>query len=181
MITCARRIAFPPPLQFRRHQCRDAAGPGDPGVALLQRKAKHQRFRPGAIHQRAFFLLDRQLAFLRLIDRQCGAGLEVGRAVCRALKSAVATRTAPLLVGIGHLGAACIGGGGVDRTIAVDHQPTGFARLLDGAARQAGMGGIGAFRQTFHDDWDTLNILVINVFIDLIQLIIRRDRAILGS
>ena len=64
------------------------------------------RFRAGAIHQRALALLDRQLFFLRLINRQRRAGFEIGRTVCWPHKPAVAaaaTCAAPLLVRIRHL------------------------------------------------------------------------------
>ena len=64
-----------------RHQRRHAGGPGHPDIALLPRRPEHQRFRAGAVHQRVLLLLDRELTFLCLIDRQRGAGLQVGRAV----------------------------------------------------------------------------------------------------
>ena len=66
--------------------------PGDPDIPFLPRQAKHQRFRPRAVDQRALLLLDRQLPFLRRIDRQRRAGLDVRRRVTGAAGKPIPTK-----------------------------------------------------------------------------------------
>ena len=79
--------------------------------------------------------------------------------------SAASAKPAPgphLLIRIGHRPAPCIRGRGVDRSIRKQHQPTSLTGLLHRPARQAGMGGIGALRQSFHGAAVILKALVIN-------------------
>ena len=59
---------------------------------------------PRPVDQHALLLLDRQLAFLRLIDRQCGAGFEIAvrPATATGWQGSIATKRAALLIGIGH-------------------------------------------------------------------------------
>ena len=68
-------------LHFRRYLCCNQRGhprgPSHPYITLLPRQAEHERFGARAIDQRALLFLDRQLAFLCLINRQSGSGLEI--------------------------------------------------------------------------------------------------------
>ncbi len=59
---------------------------------------------PRPVDQHALLLLDRQLAFLRLIDRQRGAGFQVAvrPAAAAGRQGSVSAKRAALLIGIGH-------------------------------------------------------------------------------
>ena len=60
---------------------------------------------PRPVDQHALLLLDRQLAFLRLIDRQRGAGFQVAvrpAAAAAGRQGSVSAKRAALLIGIGH-------------------------------------------------------------------------------
>ena len=53
---------------LRGHQRRHPGRPCNPDIAFLPGQAEDQRLCPRPVDQRAFLLLDRELAFLRLLD-----------------------------------------------------------------------------------------------------------------
>ena len=73
------------------HQRRHPCWPSDPDIAFLASQAKHQRLGACPVDQRAPLLLDRQLAFLSLVNCQSGAGFEVavGSAAAAAASEAL--------------------------------------------------------------------------------------------
>ncbi len=144
-------------------------------IPFLPREAKHQRFRPRAVDQRALLLLDRQLAFLRCVDRQRCARLDVGRGLAWAARQRITTQGAALLVGVRHLRPPHIRGSGVDRPVIVGHQPPVLPRLLHPAAGEAGMGRVLAFAHAFHAADSPIKLMISLV----IQLIRGRVRATL--
>ena len=82
---------------------------------FLPRQAEHQRLGAHPVDQQALLLLDRQLTFLRLINRQGSPGLQVRRTVGWARKATVAaTRATALLVRVRHVRTTYIGRSRID-------------------------------------------------------------------
>ena len=109
--------------------------------------------------------------FLRRVNRQRRAGLDIRCRVARTAGQPIATKRPAFLVGVRHFCPPHVRGRGVDRPVVMDHQPPVLPSLLDPAAGQAGMRRVLAFAHAFHGAVNPIKILKTNIKIQSIPLI----------